>query len=125
MDDIAHASQELPTPSARWRRRWFSYVVGVPIICVIYHFVYLRLLYEAVAIADTAHPVLSPLHGVALTILNFPMMYLWFPIGEWLKPHLTDDGVISLFATINALVWGFFVVWLALFIIQCSRRRQS
>lgn len=112
-------------PSARWRRRWFSYVVGVPIIGVIYHFAYLRLLYEAVAIGDTAHPVLSALHGVALTILNFPMMYLWFPIGKWLKPHLTDDGAISLFATINALVWGFLVMWLALFIIQRSRRRRS
>ena len=126
MADTTHL-QGSPTAvqtSAGRRRRWLVYLVGVPIIGVIYHFAYLQLLYEAVAIGDTAHPVLSPLHGVALTILNFPMMYLWFPIGEWLKPHLTDDGVISLFAKINALVWGFLVIWLASFIIQRSRKRR-
>ena len=100
------------------------YLFGVPTVGVIYHFADLRLLYEAVAIGDTAHPVLSPLHGFALTILNFPMMYLWFPIGEWLKPLLTDDGVISLFAKINALVWGFLVIWLASRLVQRSRTRR-
>lgn len=60
---------------------------------------------------------------MALTILNFPMMYLWYPIGEWLKPYLTDDGVISLFAKVNALVWGFLFSWVVSFIIQRSRRR--
>jgi hypothetical protein len=120
MDDRAPAASE-PIPITRW----LLYVVGVPIVGVIYHFAYLRLFYEAVAIGDTANPVLSPAHGIALTILNFPMMYLWVPVGDWLKPHLTDDGVISLFAKINALVWGFLVTWLTLFIIQRSRRRRS
>lgn len=127
MDDPTHASSEsvsIAHESVAQGRRWLLYVVGVPIVGVIYHFVYLRLLYEAVAIGDTAHPVLSPLHSIALAILNFPMMYLWFPIGEWLKPHLTDDGVISLFAKINALVWGFLITWVVLFIIQRSRRRR-
>jgi hypothetical protein len=82
----------------------------------------LRLLYTALAIGDSIHPVLSPLHSIALCILSFPMMYV-FPLAEWLKPHLTDDGVISLFARINALVWSFAVTWFGIFIIQRSRRR--
>jgi hypothetical protein len=105
------------------KRRWLFYVVGVPTFGVIYHFIYLRLLYQVVAINDSAHPVLSPLQSAALTILNFPMMYLWFPVGEWLKPHLGDDGVVSLFSKINALVWGVLVTSLASFIIPRSKNR--
>ena len=127
MADTAHISSvpaRTPHAPANWVRRWSLFVVGIPVIGITYHAVWYRLFGEAVAIGDTAHPVLSPLHGVALSILNFPMMNLWFPIGEWLKPHLTDDGVISLFAKINALVWGFLVSWALSFIIQRSRRRQ-
>ncbi len=128
MADTERASQESPTvaqTSAGRKRLWITYLFGVPIIGVIYHSAYIRVCYEAVAIGDTAHPVLSPLHSVVLAILNFPMMYLWFPIGEWLKPHLTDDGVFSLFAKINALVWGLFVIWLASLIIQHTRRKRG
>jgi hypothetical protein len=87
-----------------------------------YYFVYLRLFYQAVAIGDTDHPVLSPLHSAALTVLNFPMMYL--PSG-WLRPHLTDDGIISLFAKINAVYWGFVATWLGIFIIQRGRKSRT
>lgn len=111
-------------PSRAWGF-WPVYLVFVPTIGFIYHFAYLRLSYQALAIGDSAHPVLSPLHGIALSILNFPMIYLWFPLGDWLKLHLTDNGVFSLFARINALVWGFAVTWLGTFIIQRGRRTRS
>ena len=127
MANATHSSSApARTPHAQKNRvRWrLFFAVGIPTIGITCHAVWYRLFGEAVAIGDTAHPVLSPLHGVALSILNFPMMYLWFPIGEWLKPHLTDDGVISLFAKINALFWGILVTWALSFIIQRSRRRK-
>ena len=107
----------MPRNSAARTLHWTIYLMCAGVVAVTYHVIYLRLFYEAVAIGDTANPVLSPLHGLALTILNFPMMYLWSPLGDWLKPHLTDDGVISLFTKINAVVWGFLstcLLWLTI-----------
>ena len=108
-----------------WARRWAPYLVGVPIAGICYHAIYYRVFAQAVAIGDSANPVLSPLHGITLSVLNFPMMYLWFPIGEWLKPHLTDDGVYSLFAKINALVWGFMVTWVICFVIRRTKKKSN
>ena len=56
------------------------------------------------------------------TLSSLFRLQLGWPEGtmEWLKPLLTDDGVISLFAKINALVWGFLVIWLASFLTSKS-----
>ncbi len=125
---MSNSASNLPAPvppsPQRGRYRWVVFLVGVPAIGVCYHSLYYWLAAEAQGIADSANPVLSPLHGIALSILNFPMMYLWFPIGEWLKPHLTDDGVFSLFAKINALVWGFSVTWAACFVFRLATRKS-
>ena len=77
------------------------------------------------AIGDSADRVSSSLQVLAVGILNFPMMYLWFPLGEWLKPYLTDDGVISLFAKINSLVWGLLLAWALSSILRRTRRRHA
>ena len=128
--DVSNSASNLPSPilaspkRERGRYRWVVYLVGVPTIGICYHSLYYWLAAEAQGIADSANPVLSPLHGIALSFLNFPMMYLWFPIGEWLKPHVTDDGVFSLFAKINALVWGFLVTWVACFVFRFAKRKS-
>jgi hypothetical protein len=86
--------------------KWLLATAPAPILSLVVYHVHLRLIYEAVAIGDTPNGMLSPWHGAALTVLGFPMFYLWEPVGVWLKEILTDDGVIDLFAGINALFWG-------------------
>jgi hypothetical protein len=56
-------------------------------------------------------------HSIALDVLGFPMMCLWFSLGEWLKLRLTDDRVLSLFTIINAILWGWTCTWLIQYLI--------
>jgi len=82
-----------------------------PLYWAIFH-LSMRLMGEVIAIGDTANPVVPYWLGASLTPLQFPMFYLWFPVGEWLKPHLTDNGVLELFAAIDALFWAHLAAWL-------------
>jgi hypothetical protein len=81
-----------------------------PISWAFYH-LNMRLLGEVIAIGDTANPVVPPTLDLTVGILNFPMFYLWFPVGEWLKPYLTDNGVMELFVALNAVFWAGVVKW--------------
>jgi hypothetical protein len=72
----------------------------------------MRLLGEVIAIGDTANPVVPPALDLAVGVLNFPTFYLWSPVGDWLQPYLTDNGVIELFVAINAIFWTGVVRWL-------------
>jgi hypothetical protein len=79
---------------------------------LLYFLVYRPLFWAAVAIGDSAHPTLSLPHGLTLTVLNFPMMYLT-PWGDALKPSLGDNGTILLFTAINAILWGLLLSWVS------------
>jgi hypothetical protein len=85
---------------------------------VVEFLVYLGLAGAAIAIGDSTHPVLSFPHGLALMILSFPMMYVYVPIGDWLEPYLTDNGVLCLFAALNAAFWGLALTAVAAFLLS-------
>lgn len=100
-----------------------AYLIGIPVVAAIYCLIYLFLLAQAIAIGDSANPVLPPVHGMALAILNFPMMYLYIPLGDWLEPLLSDNGVLFLFAGLNALFWGAGIVSLGMWTRQLKKRK--
>ena len=83
------------------------YLIGVPVLGALYAVVYLRLLEAAIGIGDSDNPVLSLPHGVAMTVLSFPMRTLCNPLcGDVLKKRLGDNGTIYVFVGINAVIWG-------------------
>ncbi len=102
-----------------------AYLIGLPVVAVIYFLMYLFLLAQAIAVGDSADPVLPPIHGIALAILNFPMMYLYVPLGDWLEPLLSDNGVLYLFAGLNSLFWGAGIVTLGIWTRQLKKRRSN
>ena len=102
-----------------------AYLIGLPVVAVIYFPIYFFLFAQAIAIGDSADPVLPPAHGMALAILNFPMMYLYVPLGDWLEPLLSDNGVLCLFAGLNSLFWGAGIVTLGIWASQLKKRRSK
>jgi hypothetical protein len=100
-----------------------AYLIGLPVVAVIYFLIYWLLLAQAIGIGDSANPVLPPVHGMALSILNFPMMYLYVPLGDWLEPLLSDNGVLYLFAGLNSLFWGAGIVTLGIWTRQLKKRK--
>ena len=102
-----------------------AYLIGLPVVAVIYCLIYLFLFAQAIAIGDSADPVLPPAHGMTLAILNFPMMYLYIPLGDWLEPLLSDNGVLFLFAGFNSLFWGAGIVTLGIWTSQLMKRRSN
>ena len=102
-----------------------AYLIGLPVVAVIYFLIYFFLFAQAIGIGDSANPVLPPAHGMTLAILNFPMMYLYIPLGDWLEPLLSDNGVLFLFAGLNALFWGAGIVTLGIWTSQLMKRRSN
>ena len=101
-----------------------AYLIGLPVVAVIYFLIYFFLFAQAIGIGDSANPVLPPAHGMALSILNFPMMYLYIPLGDWLEPLLSDNGVLYLFAGLNSLFLGAGIVTLGIWIRQLKKRKS-
>lgn len=84
--------------------------VRFPVTSAVFH-VNVWLMAQAIAIGDTANPVLPMWLSLALELSTFPAGYLLFPkggVGDWLKPYLTDNGVLELSAALNAAFW----VWI-------------
>lgn len=102
-----------------------AYLIGLPVVAAIYGLIYLVLLAQSIGIGDSANPVLPPAHGMALSILNFPMMYLYVPLGDWLEPLLSDNGVLYLFAGLNSLFWGAGIVTLGIWTRQLKKRKSN
>ena len=89
-----------------WRRGTHFVGWGVfPLTTAIYT-LDMRLICEAVAIGDTINPVLPQWLSISLNVLNAPMYAFWLPTVDWLKPYLTDNGVIELLAWLNAAFWA-------------------
>lgn len=98
------------------KKHILAHAVGIPIVAAVFYSAHQALIWHAVAIGDTANPALSPIHDIGLDILNFPMMYLYVPLGDWLEPLFTDNGVLRIFSGINGLVWGLGIVSLGTWI---------
>jgi hypothetical protein len=61
---------------------------------------------KAIAIGDTADPVLSGTHAAALSVLGLPMFYLEPAMGWPLKRLFGDNYSIDLCMGANALFWS-------------------
>jgi hypothetical protein len=60
----------------------------------------------AIAIGDTANPVLSARHAVALEVLGFPMFHIEEISGFPLKRFLGDNHSLDVCMGLNALTWS-------------------
>lgn len=90
-----------------------KYLLAIPAIAVAYYCVYMALAGAAIAIGDSGNPVLSVPHGVALSILSFPMMTLWSYVGgDWIKQYIGDNATMFLFTGINGVLWGALLTFL-------------
>jgi hypothetical protein len=105
----------LPLAGGWWPASWVAYHL------------HMHLLGKLITIGDGANPIVPAALSVTVGVLNFPMFYLWFPIGEWLKPHLSDNGVMEMFVSVNALFWVSVARWLLAwtFAAAWSSRREG
>jgi hypothetical protein len=88
------------------------YLVGVPLVAVLYFPLYIGLFGLAFALGTSrdADPVFCVSIGILVWILGFPLMNLLY-LAQPLRIVVPNEAIYILPA-INAVLWGFFVTWL-------------
>jgi hypothetical protein len=97
-----------------WGGAMYRYLFGVPIVAALHVTVCWWLFETALGFEGRKESIAAQLlFSIPLLILSFPAMPLGLtPLGEIAREELGENGAILLFAIINGILWGFFLIWI-------------
>lgn len=102
-----------------------AYVIGVPLIALVYYPIFLKLFGDLFALGDSPFPRKAPLWlKVSVNVLAFPFLYLLNieSLERAVERILPDTETLFFFTALNGVFWGGSIVSIGLLIYRRKHR---